>query len=118
MTIMQLVAEQGGREVTIKLIDATILQESDQRKVRGVFRDFVGNRDKRVFTWETVTNDFYVSSSFCYYVFFHVHVYYVQASRWQSKRFFETLWDSKTAISFYGYERKPHLRGLQQARLS
>jgi hypothetical protein len=67
MTIMQLVAEQGGREVTIKLIDATILQESDQRKVRGVFRDFVGNRDKRVFTWETVTNDFYVSSSFCYY---------------------------------------------------
>ena len=43
-----------------------------------MFRDFIGNRDKQVFTWETVTNDFYVSSSFCY-VFFHMHVYDVQA---------------------------------------
>ena len=55
----------------------------------------MGNRDKRVFTWETVTNDFYVSSSFCH-VFFHVHVY-VQAHRWQSKLFFEILC-GKTAI--------------------
>jgi hypothetical protein len=74
-----IVAEQGGREVTIKLIDATILQESEQRKLQfgncsvAVFRDFMGNRDKGVFTWETVTNNFYVSSSFCY-VFFHAHV--------------------------------------------
>jgi hypothetical protein len=59
MTIMQLgywvpyrSRAGGGREVTIKLIDATNLQESEQfgNCSVAVFRDFMGNRDKQVFT--------------------------------------------------------------------